>query len=416
VSTRSASWSRPAERRELAFAAACAVCAFAAAWGVLHLPAYSHYQIRDTPVYQEYGEAMTHGDVPYRDFAVEYPPGALPMFVLPALGSSSTHGYRVRFELLMLLCGALAVAGMVAALGALGADGLRLGAVVAFTALAPLALGSVLLTRYDLWPAALVAAALAALCAGRERLSFGTLGLAAAAKAYPALLAPLFVAYVWRRRGLREAALSTAIAIAVVAAIFAPFLVLSPGGVWDSVVEQTTRPLQIESLGSAVLLAGHHLFGLGLAVNFSHGSQNLGGDLPDAVGAVQTVLTLSALAALWVWFARRPRDAETLVRASAAAVCLFVAFGKVLSPQYLIWLIPLVPLVRGRRGLGAGVVLGLALVLTQAWFPDRYWDLVYRFGGYESALVLVRDLLLGVLVALLVWPARSAPQAGTRMG
>jgi hypothetical protein len=189
--------------------------------------------------------------------------------------------------------------------------------------------------------------------------------------------------------------------------------VLSPGGVWHSVVEQATRPLQIESLGSAALLAAHHLFGLGLRVDTSHGSQNLVGSLPDAVGAAETALALAGLAALWLWFARRSRDTETLVRASAAAVCLFVALGKVLSPQYMIWLVPLVPLVRGRRGVAAGTVLGTALVLTQLWFPDRYWDLVFGFGGFESALVLVRDLVLLVLLSVLLWPERSL-QTSTR--
>jgi hypothetical protein len=92
------------------------------------------------------------------------------------------------------------------------------------------------------------------------------------------------------------------------------------------------------------------------------------------------------------------------VRASAAAVCLFVALGKVLSPQYMIWLIPLVPLVRGRRGLAAGALLGAALVLTQLWFPDHYWDLVFTLGGYLTVLVVARDLVLLALLAVLVWP------------
>ena len=304
----------------------------------------------------------------------------------------------------MLFCGIGMLAAMAAALGALGADSLRAGTALAFAAVAPLALGSVILSRYDLWPAALAAAALAALCAGRHRLSLAVLGLAVAAKIYPAVLAPLFLAHVWRRRGPREAGAAAVLGVAVLAAIYAPFVVLSPGGVWHSVVEQTTRPLRIESLGSAVLLAAHHLFGLGLTVQTSHGSQNLVGSLPDAVGAAEVVLLLGGLAALWLWFARRPRDTETLVRASAAAVCLFVAFGKVLSPQYMIWLLPLVPLVRGRRGGAAGAVLGAALVLTQLWFPDHYWDLVFNLGGYETVLVLVRDLVLLVLLAILVCP------------
>src|SRR5207302_10129489 len=109
------------------------------------------------------------------------------------------------------------------------------------------------------------------------------------------------------------------------------------------------------------------------------------------------------VAALWRCCARAPRDAATLVRASASAVCLFVAFGKVLSPQYMIWLLPLVPLVRGRRGFAAGALLAAALILPHRWFPDRYWRLVYDLGGYESALVLARDLVLLSLLVVLVW-------------
>ena len=195
------------------------------------------------------------------------------------------------------------------------------------------------------------------------------------------------------------------------AAIFAPFVALAPGGVWDSVVRQVSRPLQIESLGSAVLIAAHHLFGLGLRVDTSHGSQNLAGSLPDAVGAAESALALAGLTALWLWFVREPRDRETLVRASAAAVCLFVAFGKVLSPQYMIWLIPLVPLVRGRRGLAAGGLFALALLLTQLWFPYRYWNLVFGFGGYESTLVLARDLVLLALATTLLWPQTATRTA-----
>jgi hypothetical protein len=195
-------------------------------------------------------------------------------------------------------------------------------------------------------------------------------------------------------------------AAAVVLAIFLPFLAIAPGGVWDSVVRQTTRPLQLESLGAGLLLAAHQAFGVALTMRSGHGSQNLAGTAPDVLAAMLTVLQLAALLAVWLWFARGPAVPARLLRASAAAVLAFVALGKVLSPQFLIWLVPLVPLVRGRRGLAAAGALALAMVLTQLWFPFRYWKLALEFDATASWLVFLRDVLLVGLLALLVWPAR----------
>jgi hypothetical protein len=93
------------------------------------------------------------------------------------------------------------------------------------------------------------------------------------------------------------------------------------------------------------------------------------------------------------------------VQSSAAAVCAFVAFGKVLSPQFLIWLIPVVPLVRGRRGLWGSALLLAALVLTQVWFPFRYFRLALDFENGLSWVLLARDLVLVALVFVLVWPS-----------
>jgi hypothetical protein len=195
---------------------------------------------------------------------------------------------------------------------------------------------------------------------------------------------------------------------AVVALCFLPFVILSPGGVWDSVHRQADRPLQIESLGSSFLLVAHQLWGYAIHLELSHGSQNQGGTLPNALADFQSLLQAAVVIGIWVAFARGPAAPERLVRYSAAAVAAFIAFGKVLSPQFLIWLIPLVPLVRGRRGLAASAVLALALLLTQLWFPYRYWDLALRQDELASYLVLARDLVLIALVGVLVIPRRAA--------
>ena len=401
------SWSASTEPRRLLVGAAGL---FLVSLTLLHWGWYQHDLIRDTIEYHRYGTAMLGGHVPYRDFGIEYPPGALPAFGLPAIGKPGLAVYEREFQILMALCGVGSLAAMSVALRNLGASAERVAAALGFFALAPLALGSVILYRYDLWPTFLTVAGLAAVLARRERLGFAALGLGIAAKAFPAVVIPPALAYVWRTRGRREALLCLVAAAAVVAVVVVPFLVLAPHGVWDSVVRQTTRPLQIESLGASLLLAAHHVGGLGLTLESSRGSQNLVGSLPDAVGAASSALLVLALIAIWIAAARGPATPERLVRWSAASVAAFVALGKVLSPQFLIWLLPLVPLVRGRRGLAASALLGLALLLTQVWFPIRYFDLV-AFDELPSWVLLARDLVLVALVVVLTAPGRESPRS-----
>jgi glycosyl transferase family 87 len=412
MSTRLESWSQPANPRRAVVAAAVGLAVFAGVWGVLHVGFYRHSQIVDTPVYQNYGDAIADGKVPYRDFGLEYPPGALPVFAIPSLLRSPAGdltGYRHGFEVEMLVCGGLAVLFVLSALLSLEAGPVRLGLALGFTAVAPLLLGSVVLSRFDLLPAALTVGALAALLAGRDRLGAGVLGLAVAAKLYPVVLVPVAGIWIWRRSGRRKALVSLAVFAAVVAVCFLPFLALSPHGLWESITRQSDRPLQLESLGAGVLLMLHQVAGVGITMDSSHGSQNLAGGGPDAIAALQSALQIVVLVGVWVWFARGPMERDRLVRAFAATVCAFIAFGKVFSPQFLIWLVPLVPLVRGRRGLFAGAILALALVLTQLWFPFRYWDLALHFAALPSWLVFVRDLVMLGLLATLLWPFRARP-------
>jgi uncharacterized membrane protein len=400
-------------RRET-LAAAAALAVFTLSWTLVHADRFTSKEISDLPVYQRYGDRMEDGDVPYADFRVEYPPGALPVFLVPSLLSDSEDGYRRVFEALLFACGAAMLLLVALTLSQLRVDGPRAWVALGLVAVSPLLLGAVVLTRFDLWPAVLVAASLAALAAGRDRLGAVVLGAAIAAKLYPVVLVPLLAAWLWKRGGRRHALVGLALAAAIPVASYLAFLVVEPYPVLLSIGRQLGRPLQIESLGAAVLVALHNVAGMPLGWASSHGSQNLTGDVASVAAVLLSLAQAAALGWLWIRFARGPAEPARLLRYSAAAVVVFVAFGKVLSPQFLIWLVPLVPLVLGRRGLRAAVVLAVALVLTQVWFPNRYWDYVYTFDQAASWAVLARDLALVALAVLLVWPIRATARAPAR--
>jgi uncharacterized membrane protein len=246
----------------------------------------------------------------------------------------------------------------------------------------------------------LVAGAVVCFVRDRDRLAWTLLGVAVAAKLWPLVLVPLALTWSWRR-GRNNAEL---FGIASAAVFFVPFAIIAPHGLWASLREQGDRPLQIESLGGAFVRTFSSP-----KLDFSHGSQNVAG-----YGWLASLLVLAtgvSLIALWLAFARGPIDDARFVRYAAAATCAVIAFGKVLSPQYLVWLIPLVPLVRGRRGYAAMVVLAAGLVLTQGYFPWHYWPYVYQ--GKRAWVVLARDLSLVVLLGVLSYPARRRAEPRT---
>jgi uncharacterized membrane protein len=299
------------------------------------------------------------------------------------------------FQVLMALCDL----GLVLGVGVIAG---RRAALLA--ALAPLALGSVVLSRFDLWPAALAVLALAALVRDRLALSAILIGTAFSAKLWPFVLVPVAVVWLMRTRGPRAVAGWLGGATATAAAWFLPFLALSPSGVAHSFHVQFARPLQLESLGGAILLAIHRVAGTTLRLTSSYGSQNLTGPGTHALAIVTTILGVGALIVVWMLFARGPATTERLIVSSAAAVAALVAFGKVFSPQYMIWLIPFVVLVGGLRGVAASALLFAALALTQTWFPSHYWNLAQRFAPMQVGELFARDLCVVALFVVIAWP------------
>ena len=318
--------------------------------------------------------AVRGGAVPYRDFGFEYPPLAL-VPVVVAGGSA-------------LLLALLMLAALLATQLGVGALGGRRAAWL--FALAPLLCGALVRTHFDALPTALAIGGLVALARGRPRWGFAVLALGAMAKLWPLLLVP--VAAVWLRD--RRAALAgLAVTLAVCAAVLAPF---AGGGLLDALRFQTERPVQIESSPASVLFAVGESSVTGAPVRpdrfKSNGLDGGPADLVSALFLVALGLGLAATLAL----ARRD-----LVLASFAAVLAFVALGRVLSPQYVVWLAPFAALAWTRGARIAAALTALAIATTQLEFPSRYFDLVAADRTTIAIVAARNGLLLAALGALL---------------
>jgi len=401
----------PPDTRFLFLWAAVAIASFDVSWWLvgflLQHGFYGNLIITDVPVYQGFGDLVVSGRLPYRDFAIEYPPLALPVFLIPSLlrpDIGNTEAYEATFSVLMLLAGSGATVLVLVTAWRLGWSRGRLALAAGFVAISPLLIGPVILSRYDLWPVVLLAAALAAVSASRYRLGALLLGLAIGAKLYPIVLVPLMAVYVLRQGGPREFRVSGGVLVATLAIVFVPFAVLAPEGFLNPVIFQLGRPLQVESLGAAILFVGHQLFGLSISVESSYGLQNVAGGLAQSIKLVEGILQIASVVLLWAWFARGPAESARLMTAAAAAVIALIAFDSTISPQYMIWFPALVALVPGRRGMWAMAGLTLALLLTVKYFPHHYYDLVNNLDPGVAWTILVRDLFLLVLVLVLVLP------------
>ena len=332
----------------------------------------------DLDVFSAYAARIVDGAVPYRDVALEYPPGALAPIVAPGIGSPQQHTYAVRFAWGMLVL--LAATIMLLA---------RRPRVALLVALSPLLLGPVVLKRFDVLPALLTLIAL--LLAQRRRWvwSGAALGLGTAVKLYPVLLLPALAIAAGRRAAPR----AVAAFVAACGVVVVPFLVLAPHGVVQSVRTQLGRHLQIETPLASLALLAHSFGALDVGVVSEAHTYALGGTSGAALALLTSLAFIAALGLVW-W--RAPSN--DLVLTWAATLTAAVVLGRVLSTQYLLWLLPIVPLVSRR----VAVLLAAAVVVTNVWYPASYLDVVVRQERGDLILLVARNVVLSALLAVLL--------------
>ncbi|MBI5870538.1 MAG: hypothetical protein HZB44_06225 [Actinobacteria bacterium] len=392
---------------------------------------YGDRSITDTPVYYDYASRIAEGMMPYADFASEYPPVAMLLFSLPRLVSGSGYSWFViafEAEMLAFSCGIVWLLSIVAWRQWQSVS--KLAGTLATYTIFLLCLGSIVELRFDLAAAFLMLASLACFVTDRRLAAWLLLGVGIMTKIVPILIAPLFFISLWRRRLFRE--MITGPAVMTLSAFFIalPFLVAAPSGFANAFLYHAERPLQLESSWASPLLLMAKFSGYDVRIMNSYGSHNVFASASDALAMLSGPITvLALLAGYWLYLRRSSSgdpgswDPALLVRFTAVAIATFIFGGKVFSPQFLIWLLPLIPLIKGRdRGLITGLFAAV-LLLTQWEFPGRYWEL-YLLQKDMVVEVAARNLLLGlVLLLMIVSPGRekdssdiSGPEAPPRKG
>jgi hypothetical protein len=377
------------------------VAAVAIAWigvAIAWFPRVGGWHAQDLSLYRSTAQHVLNAEVPYRDFSLEYPPGALLPLTLPGLvvGKGAS---QPRFALALLISNALwgvalgwciwlAARRWLAAERALAAIGMYV--LLAFVG-APL-----FPWRFDLFPALLSALAVVLTMEGLPGRAGACLAAGIATKLYPIVFAPIIIAW-YLARGERGRAFRFAgFTCATTLLIFAPFALAASTDFLSFLRYHELRG---------------HAFGfgeVGIVENF--GALHLVSPASAVVMRLLFPAFLVGLASVAVLaFARfryeriamaQPCD-QTLIAYALVSLLIFMLTNKVLSPQFVIWLLPFVALLPVPQ-----YSLGLAATaLTIMIFPFNYDGLV-RLETPIVLLLNLRNLVLAGLTASVLWRLR----------
>jgi uncharacterized membrane protein len=353
---------------------------------------YTHFCYSDVvPLWGD--ERLDVGAVPYRDTAVEYPvlTGAF-MWVtadftrgVHALVSSWSEVviFGVLTAILLSLCGLV-----VTAATAQTARGRPYDA--AIFALSPLLVFHAF-SNWDLFAMVFMSGAMWAWARRRPVLSGALIGLGTAAKLYPALLLVPIGILALRTRKWADARWTAVTAVLVWLAVNGPIALAYHRGWWEFYKFSIERPTERSTFWA---------MGRTLAVGSVRD-----GDAPYWVppGAAVALAFVAGML-LVAWLGLRAPIRPRLAQLAFLCVLVFLLTTKVWSPQYSLWLVPLVALARPKWRLALlwqfteilVWIMTLTLLLGYT-APDH--GVSY---GWLMLVLVVRDGLLIAIAALVV--------------
>jgi hypothetical protein len=377
----------------------------------------------DVELYFGYASKIMSGLMPYRDFAVEYPPGALLVFLLPRLFAPELTAFGTAFAAEMLMFD-LACLVMVLLL----ARRLRLSplpAMIIYT-LAVAAVSSIAVQRFDFASAALSLAAVFAFGRGNYKTAWALVAVGTLVKLYPAVLAPLFFIYQWRHQRWQRLVAPALVFGAVMLAGMLPFYLLSPDGFIHAFSLQSGRNLQIESSYASVLFMIYALGRTALSVFQGPVSWDMDSPYSTVIANVSLAVMFFAAAAVIVTYllpyGRKqpenngpppPAALGRLINFSLLLITVILLTSKVVSTQFMIWLLPFIALVSGRARYAVWPAFVAAGFFTWYTYPVHYWDL-RNLNLSPMQVIFFRNVLLA-LIAFWLWEAKEPEVRGEEL-
>ncbi|NYI07042.1 glycosyltransferase family 87 protein [Allostreptomyces psammosilenae] len=310
--------------------------------------------------YQGWYQVLATGVFPMDDVSWQYPPGAAAVMLAPAL---LPFDYSLSFYLLTLVADGAVLAMLVSvAAGSKQAPRMRFAGAWVWVAAVPL-LGPTIYARYDLLVTAVAVAGLLALrhSAGGAGM---LLGLGAVLKVWPAL-ALIGTPPGPRTRRAWLAGIGTALGLV------AAYVLLMPGAL-SFLRYQEARGIEVESIWAMPFHIAIHNGWSGHA-QMNYGSIEFLGPYIDVVSRLALLSTVVATVWVVAWrLTARRWTSATPFDAAMAVMLLFVVTSRVISPQYMIWLLGLGAVcltVRATTQRPVVVLVMVASVLTHWEFP-----------------------------------------------
>ena len=382
--------------------AAVLVCALHLALFVPAIGDWSSILVND---FAPQAQAIKDGELPYRDQDIEYPPLSVPVMVAPIYLDDSTQGFvdgfqweMLAWDLAIVVLIALALPGdarrVLSAVGVYTVGVVTLSGVVLSSSLIDTA--PLMLSRFDLVPMLFVLAAVLARDRNRSATWSALLSVGAGLKAFPLLLYPVLLRGETR---LRRVVVAGAIPLIVCAAA-----VLIMGDEFGSAISyHTERPLQIEAVAASPFEVAHVLGASGIGSTIGHGGFELSASGADVARWLSVLVGLAAYLSLAIagW-----RTEISNLKLATALLAVMVTFAPVLSPQFLLWVLPVSACA---YGLGReNAVLLAAVLFTQ--IALQHYDGVDSLSGDFVWPLAARNVYLLVYLWLVAWPiVRDAP-------